>query len=221
MLANMTRIGVFGGTFDPIHLGHMVHAEMALSEFGLDSVVFVPAGHPPHKSERIVTDAEDRYTMTCLAVQDNPRFLVSRMELDRTGPSFTVDTLEAFAVNYPSAKLFFIAGTDALSELFTWKDWPRLLSLCDFIVADRPGSAIEGFYEELPIYCRHLSVDVNPVIHRLHSPMIEISSTALRSRIRDAKSVRYLIPHSVMHFIQSRGLYDSHRAYDVSPVSFE
>src|SRR4030042_2999716 len=134
------KIGIMGGTFNPIHHGHLVTAQEALSQFKLDMVIFIPTGNPPHKIENEVASAEDRYIMTVIATSSNSNFFVSRMEIDRRGKSYTIDTVRQLKKNYGSSSLlYFITGADAILEILTWKNTDEIVSLCKFIAATRPG----------------------------------------------------------------------------------
>ncbi len=141
------RLGVMGGTFDPIHHGHLVAASEVQSYFDLDEVIFVPTGHPWQKSDRVVSPAEDRYLMTVIATASNPRFSVSRVDIDRPGPTYTIDTLRDLSKLYPDAELFFITGADALAQILTWRDVDETFKLAHFVGCTRPGT--EGL--ELPL----------------------------------------------------------------------
>jgi len=197
------RIGIMGGTFDPLHYGHLVAAEMARYEFGLAKVVFVPSGSPPHKVGRKITPAEDRLEMVRLAVKDNPFFEVSTVEIQRKGYSYTVDTLRYMHELYPDHELFFITGTDAFREIFTWKDVESLLSLSHFIGASRPGFNPQEFLEQLnekyPEFLSHM--------HLFDVPALAISSTDIRLRVKEGKPIRYLLPEPVRLYIEKKGLY--------------
>ncbi len=162
------RLGVMGGTFDPIHYGHLVTAEEALVQFALDGVVFVPTGQPWMKEERQVSPAEDRYLMTVIATASNPKFSVSRVEVDREGPTYTVDTLHALGAEHPDAELYFITGADAMLEILEWKDPEEVLSLAHFIAATRPGYDLTRFESTAP---RH------PNVSLMNIPALAISST--------------------------------------------
>src|SRR5947207_8208144 len=144
------RLGVMGGTFDPIHHGHLVTAEEALWQFHLDEVVFVPTGQPWMKADRAVSSSEDRYLMTVIATSSNPKFTVSRVEVDRDGPTYTVDTLREIRTQSGPCELFFITGADAMLEIFHWKDSEAVLSQAHFIAATRPGYDIARFQKEAP-----------------------------------------------------------------------
>lgn len=189
------RIGVMGGTFDPIHLGHLVTAEEARVELGLDEVVFVPAGSPWQKRDS--TAAEHRYLMTVLATAANPRFSVTRLEIDREGPTYTVQTLRALREAVPHDTLFFITGADAILNILSWKDADECLELAEFVAANRPGHHLDEL-EQGPLGKRVTSLEV---------PALAISSTDVRERLRAGRSVRYLIPQEVEEYARKHGLY--------------
>src|SRR6188508_2122058 len=171
-----TRMGVMGGTFDPIHYGHLVTAEEALQQFGLDGVIFVPTGRPWMKEHEVVSPAEDRYLMTVIATASNPLFRVSRMEVDRDGPTYTVDTLRGLKAELGTeTDLFFVTGADAVLEIFQWKDPGELFELAHFIAATRPGYDIAGFSAHAP--------HKHPGITVMNVPALAISSTDIRARI--------------------------------------
>jgi len=193
------RLGVMGGTFDPIHYGHLVTAEEALVQFALDEVVFVPTGQPWMKQEREVSPAEDRYLMTVIATASNPRFRVSRIEVEREGPTYTVDTLKALGAENPDAELYFITGADAMREIFEWKDPDGVLSLAHFIAATRPGYDLARF--EAKDAPRHPNVSV------MHIPALAISSTDVRERVHDGRPIRYLVPEGVKSYVEKAALY--------------
>lgn len=194
------RIGIIGGTFDPIHYGHLFIAEEARFTCKLDRVIFVPAGMPPHKPGEPITTAERRYTMTVLATEDNTAFEVSRWEIDRSGPSYTVNTLEAFGEKYPGSELFFIMGADSAAEIMTWYRPERIVELATVIAAARPGTDIERARYELP-------EDIRGRVIFLESPGLHISSTELRERAADGMPVRYLVPDRVEKYIRENNLY--------------
>ncbi len=193
------RLGVMGGTFDPIHYGHLVTAEEALVQFALESVVFVPTGRPWMKLDRVVSPAEDRYLMTVIATASNPRFHVSRVEIDRDGPTYTVDTLRTLAEHHPDAELYFITGADALLEILDWKDPGEVLSIAHFIAATRPGYDLARF-ESMEL-ARRTSVS------RMSIPALAISSTDIRERVLDGRPIRYLVPEGVKSYIEKADLY--------------
>lgn len=197
------RLGIMGGTFDPIHYGHLVAAETARIEFSLDTVVFIPTGAPPHKQGKQVTPAELRFEMVRLALDDNSDFQISRIEIDRKGPSYTIDTLRLLHQTYPQTELFFITGTDALKEIFFWREAEEILRLTHFIAASRPGFEAKGFLEQA--IKEHPEVEGR--IHLLEVPALAISSTDIRKRLKKGQSIRYLLPEMVRQFIYAKGLY--------------
>ncbi|CAN3980617.1 nicotinate-nucleotide adenylyltransferase [Kitasatospora purpeofusca] len=193
------RVGVMGGTFDPIHHGHLVAASEVASAFHLDEVIFVPTGQPWQKSDREVTPAEDRYLMTVIATAENPQFSVSRIDIDREGPTYTVDTLRDLRALHPDADLFFITGADALAQILSWRDSEELFSLAHFIGCTRPG---------------HVLTDAGlPVggVSLVEVPALAISSTDCRDRVAKGEPVWYLVPDGVVRYIDKRALYAPHR----------
>ncbi len=184
-----------GGTFDPIHHGHLVAASEVADEFDLDEVVFVPTGAQPFKSDRAVTLAEHRYLMAVIATASNPRFTVSRVDIERGGVTYTIDTLRDLRRQYPHGELFFITGADALGQILQWKDVDGLWDLAHFVGVTRPGHEFstgdlpEGEYSLLEI------------------PAMAISSTACRERVESGKPVWYLVPDGVVQYIAKHGLY--------------
>lgn len=194
-LAATRRIGMMGGTFDPIHLGHLVTAEQARADLALDEVVFIPAGQPWQKDG--TTPAEHRYLMTVLATAVNPAFSISRLEIERTGPTYTVDTLRAVRGACPDARLFFITGADAIVNILTWKAAEECLALADFVAATRPG------YDTSPLEAEGLADQLT----FLDVPALAISSTDVRERFSTGRSVRYLIPAEVEEYARKHGLY--------------
>jgi nicotinate-nucleotide adenylyltransferase len=193
---NARRIGVMGGTFDPVHHGHLVAASEVGSRFDLDEVIFVPTGQPWQKSERAVSPAEHRYLMTVIATASNPRFTVSRVDIDRPGPTFTTDTLRDLADERPGADLFFITGADALAKILSWKDADELFELAYFIGVTRPGHRLDG---------TGLPADR---VSLLEVPAMAISSTDCRERVREGLPVWYLVPDGVVQYINKHRLYD-------------
>ncbi|MBC7346085.1 MAG: nicotinate-nucleotide adenylyltransferase [Clostridia bacterium] len=195
-----------GGTFDPIHYGHLVAAEAARTEFDLEVVVFVPSGHPPHKKDSRLTPARHRYLMTVLAVATNPWFEVSRVEIEREGYSYTIDTVKAFRERYgPATELYFITGADAILEILTWHRVNELLTMCRFIAATRPGYHLDGLGQVL----QKLPPEGRGRIHLLEVPALAISSTDVRERVRCGRSIKYLLPEAVEHYIYKNHLYVS------------
>ena len=195
------RIGVMGGTFDPIHYGHLLAAEEAYSAFHLDEVIFVPTGLPPHKQADRVTSPEDRYAMTLLATLDNAHSRVSRLEIERRGSSHTVDTLREMRHWYPpdSVEFFFITGLDAVLEILSWKNPQEVSGLCRLVAVSRPGYNPKKM-EDLPEAVRR-------AILPLEIPLLAISSTEIRQRVTQGRSIRYLVPTPVAQYIEKKGLY--------------
>jgi nicotinate-nucleotide adenylyltransferase len=189
------RIGVMGGTFDPIHHGHLVAASEVAESFDLDEVVFVPTGQPWQKSD--VTPAEDRYLMTVIATASNPQFTVSRVDIDRGGPTYTTDTLRDLKAQRPDAEYFFITGADAISQIFTWRNHDELWGLAHFVAVTRPGHIINT--EGLPA----------DGVSQLEIPALAISSTDCRVRVRRGHPVWYLVPDGVVQYIAKHHLYRS------------
>ena len=190
-----------GGTFDPIHNGHLVAASEVADYFALDEVIFVPTGQPWQK-ERDVTEAEDRYLMTVIATASNPRFSVSRVDIDRDGPTYTTDTLRDLRALHPDAQLYFITGADALSSILTWQGWEELFTLATFIGVSRPGyeltdSHITGAIDRLP----------EDALHLVEVPALAISSTDCRTRAGKGRPIWYLVPDGVVQYVTKRGLY--------------
>lgn len=202
-LKGVSRLGIMGGTFDPIHYGHLVAAETARTEFGLDSVLFIPTGTPPHKVERKVTDAELRFQMVEMCVSDNSYFSISRIELEREGPSYTIDTLRTLSDLFPEQELYFITGTDALKEMFTWREPGEIIKLARIIGASRPGYDASELFSF--IYARY-PVTRDRVV-KFEVPALAISSTDIRQRTSKGKSIRYLLPERVRLFIKENSLY--------------
>ncbi len=197
-------IGVMGGTFDPIHFGHLVTAESAYESFSLCEVVFVPAGDPPHKEPKAVTDAEHRLEMTRLATEDNPHFCVSSVEVAREGHSYTVDTMRHFREKYGAeAELYFITGVDAILQIPSWNNAEGVFEVCRFIAATRPGYSLS----ELMQFTEQLQPEYRDRIHVLEVPALAISSTDLRRRVREGQSIKYLVPEPVQRYIECTGLY--------------
>lgn len=184
-----------GGTFDPVHHGHLVAASEVAAEFGLDEVIFVPTGKPSFKQDQDVTPPEHRYLMTVIATASNPRFTVSRVDIDRQGVTYTVDTLRDLATQRGGADLFFITGADALEQILTWKDAEELFTMAHFVGVTRPGHPLA--VDDLPT--EHVSV--------LEIPALAISSTDIRARARAGKPVWYLVPDGVVQYIAKHGLY--------------
>jgi nicotinate-nucleotide adenylyltransferase len=203
--SEVKRIGIMGGTFDPLHYGHLVAAEMARNEFRLEKVIFIPTGNPPHKMGREITNPEARFQMVKLATEDNLSFGVSRIEIERIGHSYTVDTLRELHQLYPEHEIYFITGSDAFREIFTWKDFESALELCHFIGASRPGFDAEEFMQDL----QAAHPEFFTRMHLLEVPALAISSTDIRSRVRKNQPIRYLLPEAVRLYIERESLYQN------------
>jgi len=187
------RLGVMGGTFDPIHNGHLVAASEVAAALNLDQVVFVPTGDPTQKPE--VTGGEHRYLMTVIATAANPRFMVSRVDIDRDKPTYTVDTLTDLKTTYPDAELFFITGSDAIAQILAWKEVQRLWDLAHFVAVSRPGHALQ--IPDVPA----------GTVTVVEVPALSISSTDCRSRVLKGEPIWYLVPDGVVQYIGKHGLY--------------
>ena len=199
------RLGIMGGTFDPVHIGHLVTADEALSRFALDKVVFMPTGDPVAKSHVGVSPAYERLRMTEAAVAGDPRFEVSTMEIDRDGPTYTVDTLEQMSQRHPGVDLFFITGADAVLEILTWKEPERVAELATLIAATRPGYDLDTFTSSAEGRRFGDRVEV------MENPAISISSTEIRDRVAQGRPYRYWVPEPVARIIDESGLYSGAR----------
>jgi nicotinate-nucleotide adenylyltransferase len=195
-------LGLMGGTFDPIHYGHLVTAEAARCGFNLDRVIFVPSGRPPHKKEKNITPAEHRYNMTKLAIDSNPFFEISRLELDRPGYSYAIDTVSYFLDHYgQDIDLYFITGADAILEILTWKNVDKLMEHCRFIAATRPGFYLQDVH--------YLPEKFMEKIIFMEVPALAISSTDIRQRVSDRRPIKYLLPEPVENYIFDHHLYQA------------
>ena len=202
----MSKIGVMGGTFDPIHYGHLVTAGEACWQFGLSQVVFVPNRHPPHKDPFEVSDPEHRYLMTILATVTNAHFTVSRIEIDRTGPSYAIDTIRELRRTAPEDDLYYITGADALQQILhgEWRETDQLLGLCRFIAASRPGYQVDSSAWSS---ANHRLGDRLRNVHTMEIPAMAISSTDIRARVRNGRPIKYLLPEGVEEYITKHRLY--------------
>lgn len=195
------RLGVFGGTFDPIHNGHLVAASVVAEKFKLDRVLFVPAGDPWQKSE--TTDAVSRFEMTKLAIDSNPIFEISRVDIDRAGPTYTVDTLRDIRAEFADAEIFFITGADAIAGIASWKDVEQLWGMAEFIAVSRPG-----FKLEVP---KSPHLGANPSITLVEIPALAIASTDIRAKVKAGISVADLVPAGVAEYIANHHLYQGNK----------
>ncbi|MDR1515340.1 MAG: nicotinate-nucleotide adenylyltransferase [Synergistaceae bacterium] len=193
------RIGIMGGTFDPIHYGHLFAAAETADELKLDKVIFVPTGAPPHKKYKEMAGAIERYEMTLLAITGNERFEISRTETDRLGLSYTLDTLTAMRAMYPQSELFFITGVDAILDIDKWKNPFEITLMCTIAVVKRPG------YDNARL-CK-LPGEIRSSVYVVGTPMLDISATDIRHRVSAGRGVRYLMPESVRAYIEKNGLY--------------
>jgi nicotinate-nucleotide adenylyltransferase len=210
------KIGLFGGTFNPPHLGHLRSVEEVRAQFQLDKIVFIPAGYPPHKSEENVASAEDRYEMLRLTLEDNPHFEISDIEMENTKPSYTIDTLRKILKIYPQNEFFFIVGLEVFQEISTWKDYKKLFPLTHFIVMIKdplpsPESILPVAIAEEFCYSkdekggfRHRS---EKWVYLSHITRLDISSTKIRKLIGQGEAIQYLVPKTVERYIRLKGLY--------------
>ena len=194
----MRRVGVMGGTFDPIHHGHLVAASEVQAWFDLDEVVFVPTGDPWQKTHRVVSEAEHRYLMTVVATASNPRFTVSRVDIERHGPTYTIDTLRDLRAQRPDEELYFITGADALADIFTWRDADELFDYAQFVGCTRPGHEMDD---------RTLVAIPADRVTMVEIPALAISSTECRERTGRGEPVWYLVPDGVVQYIGKYQLY--------------
>jgi nicotinate-nucleotide adenylyltransferase len=199
------RLGVFGGTFDPVHLGHLILAEQCREQAKLDQVLFVPAARPPHKHEHELTKYDQRVEMLALAISGHPAFRIDELEKSRPGPSFTYLTLEELRQRHPQAELCLLIGADSLQDLPQWVQPRRILELATLVVTPRPGSELP----ELNALRQGLALETHfPLrLQLVHAPLIDIASRDIRARIAQGRSVRYMIPRAVEAYIGEKGLY--------------
>jgi len=198
------RIGVLGGTFDPIHIAHLAIAEETRTQLDLDKVIFVPAGLPPHKMDVHVSPAEHRLAMVELAVAGNPHFEVSRVDIDRFGPCYTVDTIALLREEWgPDVEIYFIMGSDSLADILTWHKPDRLIRLCRIVAVGRPGYRVD--MDELD---RCLPGASQRILF-INSPQLDVSSSDIQRRVRAGESIKYQVPEAVERYICEHGLYRS------------
>lgn len=204
MQDDVKKIGILGGTFNPVHNGHLIVAEAVREDLRLDRVLFIPAGTPPHKSISEVADANHRYDMVKCAVESNPYFEASHMEIDRLGYTYSIDTLTSLKALYTvKTEFYFIIGADVVPELTTWKDYERVFEMCSFIAVFRPGNDRETY---------NLCIDRLTGIYKaniitIEAPLVDISSTGIRERVMAGKTIKYLVPDCVEKYILDNGLY--------------
>lgn len=201
-LKDYKRLAIMGGTFDPIHYGHLIVAETVRDKFNIEKVLFIPTGIPPHKQG--VTDSEQRYIMTVLSTTTNPYFDVSRIEIDRKGYSYTIDTLLELKESVSKdCIIYFITGADAVHEILTWKDPEALLSICEFIAVTRPGYNKNKLFGEV----KNIQAQFESKVHFLEVPSLDISSSDIRRRVQTGMSIKYMVPEPVEGYIYKFNLY--------------
>ena len=201
--AHNLRIGILGGTFDPIHYAHLATVEFIRGKYNLDKVIFIPSGNPPHKFWNI-TDKKNRYKMVVLATVKNENFVVSDMEIEKIGKTYTIDTLRELKRTYPTCELFFITGADAICDIEAWKDVAENFKLATFIAATRPGISLLRAQDHI----EKLENKYDAKIITVYVPSLDISSTYIRDQLNLGRSVRYLIPENVETYIKEKGLYN-------------
>jgi nicotinate-nucleotide adenylyltransferase len=203
MVKARRAIGLMGGTFNPIHYGHLVAAEAARDAFSLDQVIFIPSGQPPHKSRLRVADPEHRYLMTFLAIVSNQHFEISRVEIARQGPSYTSDTLAHFHELNPRVSWYFITGADAILDIVRWHNPESIFRHAQLIAASRPGYSLKKIHAVEA----HLGIEPGSRIHPLEVPALAISSSQIRDRLMAGLSIKYLVPEAVEHYIAKNNVY--------------
>lgn len=204
MINDGLKIGICGGTFDPIHTGHLAVAELIRSEYGLERVLFIPSGKPPHKDVKSVTDALHRLNMVKNAVASNPFFEAVSLEIDREGYTYTLDTLQQLHGLYPeNTEFYYIIGADVVMDLLTWKNAPEVFKLTRFIAVMRPGYLNEAFSGRISYLQTHYDIHIDS----MEIPLFEISSTFIRERVKSKNSIKYLVEPSVEEYIIKNNLY--------------
>jgi nicotinate-nucleotide adenylyltransferase len=211
------KIGILGGTFNPIHNAHLRIAEEARDMFGLDRVIFIPAATPPHKPLVGELSFASRLEMVRLAVAENPHFEVSDMEGLRGGRSYSIDTLRALHIDYPEDELFFIVGADSFNDISTWREYAAIFSLCNVVCVQRPGSTVSSLAKALPVamapqFCydsaaKRLTHSSGHCVYALDGVLLDISSSHIRQLVRGGRSIRYLVPDAVDRYIKQQRLY--------------
>ena len=197
------KIGIMGGTFNPIHHGHLILSEYIRTSVDLDKIVFIPTGMPPHKNNEDLLDGRTRLEMVELAIENNPYFICSDIEVERTKLTYTIDTLRELKNLYKDCQLYMIIGADTLLSIYTWKDYPEVLSLANFIVADRFGLNTSHVLEEIEKLKKEFEADIISI----NSPVIDISSTVIRDRVKKALSIKYLVAEVIEDYIFENNLY--------------
>ncbi|TCK98148.1 nicotinate-nucleotide adenylyltransferase [Natranaerovirga hydrolytica] len=200
---NNFKIGIMGGTFNPVHFGHLILAENAYEKFDLDTVIFIPNGQPPHKSDEKILSKSDRLKMVNMAIDDNKHFNVSTIEVDKKSYSYSYETLEALKKENPNTEYYFIIGADSLYNIHKWKNPEKLLSLCQLIVASRGEIDRHSIENHKP----NIESFYKTKIHILDMPIIEISSSDIRNRVKEGKTIKYFVPKDVEHYIYMNNLY--------------
>lgn len=210
-------LGVLGGTFDPIHNGHIAAAEAAQRALTLEAITLVPSRIPPHRQDPVGASGEDRYAMAALAAAERPRWTASRLELDREGRSYTYDTLIELRNQVPGTQIFFILGADAFAEIATWSRYPAVLDLANFVVVSRPGITLDSLRERAPsafpstsLRASSLGPSAKTRVILVEATTPDVSSTEIRRRIRAGESLASLVPDSVANYIQQHRLYGGH-----------
>ncbi len=203
-MSNKLRYAIMGGTFDPIHFGHLAAAEAVKEELHCDKIIFIPSGNPPHKKKRELSDTIHRYTMTVMAVNSNPNFEVSNIEISRNGYTYTLDTVKQLLDYYSdNVELLFITGADAILEVETWYKVEELLKLCSFVAVTRPGYDKSKLEQKL----EYLESKYNSSLYSIDVPGLNISSTDIRKRVKEGRSIKYLVPESIEQYIYKNKLY--------------
>lgn len=197
------KIGIMGGTFDPIHTGHLIIGEYARTTLNLDRVIFIPVGLPPHKDNSKVSTSKSRLQMTKLAIKSNSYFYLSSIEVDRKETTYTIDTIKELKNIYKEDELYFVIGGDSLFEIEKWKNFNELINLCKFVVLQRPGRTKEKMDEKI----LELREAYKLELEKIYSPLIDISSTEIRQRVNNNLSIKYLVPESVEDYITNNRLY--------------
>lgn len=199
------KVGIMGGTFDPIHQAHLILAQQCLTQYQLDRVLFIPTGQPPHKADRKVTKAADRYQMTKKAIMDNPFFVLSDIEINRMGDTYTDQTLAQLHKEYPDTEFYFIMGADSLFYLDSWHNPEFIFKLCFIVAANRGNKSIEEMDKQIA----YLENKYHGKIYKLNTPNMEISSNYLRQLRAEGRSIRYYVPDSVLEYIETHHLYSN------------